>query len=1479
MIKNLGQVAAIYIGDLAPINKTIIWVNPNIVPYSFNVWDGNAWVPIAERSWVANFVDGWLLSLQANTEATDGDYLLLNKDGVNYKMTVKDFVSSAVGNPLDFKGVIRVASDFPDPSTLRAGDMYVVLTGNPDVTVTDPHTGATFGDTEKIVWDAITNSWESLGKIEIQVDLGTVYTGTTVEITSSAGESAIISSATTSTAGILTALYYGYLVSLTNGSVIPGTASTNTAAHKHNYDDIVDRLISQQTTGTDTRNPMSQDAITKQLALKFDKDHVLQTTGSNKDYVMSQYITTIELEKRLLLSGGTMTGAIQFSGAFGITDLNGNGMLYRDTSGVVQVGNSSSGATINSTDSDIIHKVAGDSNAYRVWDEHNLPQPKFGYGFELLQEAGPNLAIDLNTVFNSTSGGVVRNYNSPTSWVNAPSGASYGLAFQFGVRRGSYGASAHTSLIPQLFFDIDGASATSQTGDMWFRVNGNDTWEGIEWKRVLTNIDLDDINAELQDIRDKYLPLTAGSGRPLSGRLYAVNGIALNSANNITLRSASDSDSLVVGTGTSMLYLGAASTVLRINPSTLSEGLSVPALYQWHANSGSNWANHEFGNLVSHGTGSFAGDVTVSGYLYVDDTSATEALIRFRLNDVDKGAVGYSTTLNGTYIYDYATKKYLYTSGGNVYIGDTSSSQQLATQTWANTQLAKYMPLSGGTFTGHVVMNNNYIYGVNEENGAILQFYQGRTVLGSVGASTTAATHIRSKTGHATIGTTTSVLYDIYDSGNFVAGTDYVVPSTLNSYLPLSAGSGKALTGALYAPNRIILSENANNTFIGNASGYPWINSYGNEMVIGGSTQMTVNYRTPTSAAIPTSWVWRAGTSSSLADFTIGDLSTTDISNSGNLSNDGTANIAGLITAQSGVQIGTTSNIGWYLGNGRVSAGSSGANGVNVGNLLISNAWVDSAKVPTNGVYSKGSVISEDSFVVGYDHNLTDGQWGYTFNYNNESRSGVGTLYSSGNIVVYSNMRPRKNAAGWEWSGITGKGIALQLNKTEGTVDLLYNNSTSSTIGSAVIPTTYTLATQDWVNDQLAGSGGSINFSTSGSGTGYLVTGASGNTITGRRLTVNDINNFANPRFDDNLYLNVAGSGTTGNWARGFYIANKEGDTDYVTFGAYGAGSTTRYAYVIAGGQAYNDAEILRVYPTNITFGGRPLAIWGDTTATSYDTYKLYRKDFAINGTNSKMITNAPYSSSFSIFAPTTAGTSGQILQSKGSGDAPSWVNQSSIYAGALYGEYPVSQGSPSASYIPNNRAKVFMAKSSMTTSGSWVAWLGMNPYSGSDINRVAAIGVTMDSSSPTAYIATALESGTTNNAGWTVAALATQTWVNSNERVYSIAQTDPDTVVLQYSKGGDIYEVSNITINNVASATTASKLGSSNVGSSTKPIYLNAGTPTVCGNSLAVSITGNAASATTASNSTKWNGYTISVSDTAPASGTSSTVITFVTE
>lgn len=57
---------------------------------------------------------------------------------------------------------------------------------------------------------------------------------------------------------------------------------------------------------------------------------------------------------------------------------------------------------------------------------------------------------------------------------------------------------------------------------------------------------------------------------------------------------------------------------------------------------------------------------------------------------------------------------------------------------------------------------------------------------------------------------------------------------------------------------------------------------------------------------------------------------------------------------------------------------------------------------------------------------------------------------------------------------------------------------------------------------------------------------------------------------------------------------------------------------------------------------------------------------------------------------------------------------------------------------------------------------------------------------------------------------------------------------------------------NLTGTADVANKLGTATKGSSTQPIYLNAGVPTACGDTLAVSITGNAATASNASHADK---------------------------
>lgn len=395
MIRNLGQVAAIYIGSSAPRNTNLIWLDNTVVPFVFRAYDGSAWSELATHKWVRAYVDGWLVTLPPRQLADDGDYMLINSNNVNYKITVKDFVKSAVGNPLDFKGVIRVSADFPNPSTLEAGDMYVIITSPVGGTVTDPYSGKTFEDSEKIVWDEVTRSWESLGKINITVNLTTSYSETEVTIHSSAGKETTIQGATDQLAGVMLPGQYSWLQALSNGSIVPGDPSSLTPltpAHKHNYNDIINRLVSQQETGTSTIDPMSQKATTDALNLKFDKASVLQVSGAATDKVMSQKAVTDALKtlrddfdnkltNYLPLVGGTMKGNIRFPIGNGITcsDVAGTAAYVvlrtwnANNSTRMYVGTVNFPTYISSTASDLIHDRNGSS--YILWDTYNLPTP------------------------------------------------------------------------------------------------------------------------------------------------------------------------------------------------------------------------------------------------------------------------------------------------------------------------------------------------------------------------------------------------------------------------------------------------------------------------------------------------------------------------------------------------------------------------------------------------------------------------------------------------------------------------------------------------------------------------------------------------------------------------------------------------------------------------------------------------------------------------------------------------------------------------------------------------------------------------------------------------------------------------------------------------------------------------------------------------------------------------------------------------
>lgn len=152
-------------------------------------------------------------------------------------------------------------------------------------------------------------------------------------------------------------------------------------------------------------------------------------------------------------------------------------------------------------------------------------------------------------------------------------------------------------------------------------------------------------------------------------------------------------------------------------------------------------------------------------------TSNYRPLILGYQNNTNVSSLANSTTnqvYTTTKIYAQPSTGYLWAnklySGGKEVL---TSHQSLSNYVTINTA----QTITGAkTFTGNIYVPSGYIYGINESGGGILFFDGTRTIIGSTGESTTSATHIRSKTGHITVGTSNNVLYNVLDSGNSVYG-------------------------------------------------------------------------------------------------------------------------------------------------------------------------------------------------------------------------------------------------------------------------------------------------------------------------------------------------------------------------------------------------------------------------------------------------------------------------------------------------------------------------------------------------------------------------------------------------------------------------------------------------------------------------------------------------------------------------------------
>lgn len=297
----------------------------------------------------------------------------------------------------------------------------------------------------------------------------------------------------------------------------------------------------------------------------------------------------------------------------------------------------------------------------------------------------------------------------------------------------------------------------------------------------------------------------------------------------------------------------------------------------------------------------------------------------------------------------------------------------------------------------------------------------------------------------------------------------------------------------------------------------------------------------------------------------------------------------------------------------RISARTSGAAiGMNVGSLLVSNDYSDETKVPDNGTYSKGAIKSYTGFTSDFRiSNLTITKTGSdvlhisSFASDPENMPGTDPISSQ---VINGGV-----ALTYFWKGDYAFQLVGDIDGT-GMAYRMYHPSTGTSTSWKF------LADTNWVSNKITSVAGN-----------YLP--LAGGNMTGDIIFNNNINlkwKLANGNAATQMYLSPNNTLVVGNTSNTtVYLRNGAADVQHDRNGTY---------YKIW--DAYNLDNPVR---------------WGND---GNNPHTIYRRNLGINGTTYGFLSENN-SNSTSIYAPTVAGTSGQVLTS--TGGVPTWNSLASI--------------------------------------------------------------------------------------------------------------------------------------------------------------------------------------------------------------------------
>lgn len=273
-------------------------------------------------------------------------------------------------------------------------------------------------------------------------------------------------------------------------------------------------------------------------------------------------------------------------------------------------------------------------------------------------------------------------------------------------------------------------------------------------------------------------------------------------------------------------------------------------------------------------------------------------------------------------------------------------------------------------------------------------------------------------------------------------------------------------------------------------------------------------------------------------------------------------------------------------------------------------------------------------------------------------------------------------------------------------------------------------------------------------------------------------------------------------------------------------GAIRSNSYIYSNGWFQNNTAAMGLY----NLAGDARWYWSDVMGGWYAD-KAIRSNSTIQGTQLK-------STVATGTAPLTVNSTTEV------------TNLNAQMAGSLVGTYTIGGGNIGPSKIGPFRGMLRMMQSQIgntiagnTSINGYCDWFLMNSYNWNDVPYATAIGVTK-TASPHAFIMSGPNDSDPTT--WQRKRLVTQDMLSAYTLPTASATTLGGIKVgagLTINSSGVLSATGGGTASNVEWSNITNKPSwlSSTVGSATKPIYLNAGTPTACGSSLAVSITGNA--------------------------------------